>query len=60
VERFEYKIVEFKRKSAWSIKFDIDAITTELNSYGSQGWEAISNVYQPNTGTIVVILKRKK
>ncbi len=60
MEQFEYKILEFKPKSVWSATVDYVAMGEELNNYGRQGWEVVSNVYQPNTATLMLILKRKK
>jgi len=39
--RWEYKVIEFKKRSAWSGKVQIQELQSELDNLGRQGWELI-------------------
>ncbi|WP_312822591.1 DUF4177 domain-containing protein [Epilithonimonas sp.] len=50
-KRFEYKTIEIKPKSIWSVKIEISDLENELNKLGMDGWEVVTMVPFTSTGT---------
>jgi hypothetical protein len=65
MQKWEYKAITVKAAvKGLSTRFvDIDSLTSELNSFGLEGWEIISmvaiNGINGITDTVDVLLKRK-
>ena len=55
-KRFEYKSVEIKPKSIWTVHVKPEEIDESINKFGADGWELVSIVPYSSTGTTVGFL----
>ena len=58
MKKFEYKVLEIKPKSAWTLKTDYVDLNDTLNELGKQGWELVSS-YPNAEYSLIVILKKE-
>lgn len=50
-KRFEYKSIEVKPKSMWTVKIDLEELEKQLNCLGMEGWELVAVTPYSSTGT---------
>ena len=63
MDKFEYRMFEFKRGGLGLVGASLNAINEDLNRLGADGWEVITAnpmaVANGGTTSIIVILQRK-
>lgn len=64
MEQWEYATVQFHTGGFLGGKLDLDEFATELNMYGSEGWELVScfdtSKEQGKSRDVIAVFKRRK
>ncbi|MBD3922181.1 DUF4177 domain-containing protein [Paenibacillus sp. PR3] len=64
MEQWEYKTLKFRIGGFLGGKLDSDEFESELNVYGSDGWELVScfdtSMGQGTSRDVIAVLKRRK
>ncbi|TAE37114.1 MAG: DUF4177 domain-containing protein [Runella slithyformis] len=53
--KFEYKVIEIKPESMWSMEVAPELIEQNINKMGNEGWELVSTLPKTMTGSTVGI-----